>query len=125
MTTSRVAADQTSIFPRFLDLAYPNIERGDGVVVALGGSEPQLDDRVAGVARRLLEQLLLAAGEVVIDRATRRPGVLDHLREGGRLDTVLAHQDEGALDHAVARMVCHDGSRLILTIIIVISRVGL
>jgi adenosylmethionine-8-amino-7-oxononanoate aminotransferase len=26
-----IAADQTSTFPRFLDLAYPSIERGDGV----------------------------------------------------------------------------------------------
>ena len=26
-----VSADETSVFPRFLDLAYPNIERGEGV----------------------------------------------------------------------------------------------
>ena len=28
---SRVTADATSVFPRFLDLAYPVIERGEGV----------------------------------------------------------------------------------------------
>jgi adenosylmethionine-8-amino-7-oxononanoate aminotransferase len=29
--TVSVSADQTSVFPRFLDLPYPSIERGDGV----------------------------------------------------------------------------------------------
>ncbi len=29
--TAAVRAEQTSVFPRFLDLAYPNIERGEGV----------------------------------------------------------------------------------------------
>src|ERR1700687_1978371 len=28
---SRVKADATSVFPRFLDLAYPVVERGEGV----------------------------------------------------------------------------------------------
>ncbi|MDQ6818062.1 MAG: aspartate aminotransferase family protein, partial [Actinomycetota bacterium] len=26
-----IVAERTNVFPRFLDLAYPNIERGDGV----------------------------------------------------------------------------------------------
>ena len=26
-----IAADATSVFPRYLDLAYPNVERGDGL----------------------------------------------------------------------------------------------
>jgi adenosylmethionine-8-amino-7-oxononanoate aminotransferase len=29
--TAFIRAEQTSVFPRFLDLAYPNIERGEGV----------------------------------------------------------------------------------------------
>ena len=29
--TSTIGAEQTSVFPRFLDLAYPSIERGEGV----------------------------------------------------------------------------------------------
>src|SRR5207249_11570856 len=29
--TATVGAERTSVFPRFLDLAYPNIERGEGV----------------------------------------------------------------------------------------------
>jgi adenosylmethionine-8-amino-7-oxononanoate aminotransferase len=31
MASATVTADQTNVFPRFLDLAYPNIERGHGV----------------------------------------------------------------------------------------------
>src|SRR5437899_4934514 len=31
MTSARVAADQTNVFPRFYDLEYPNIEHGEGV----------------------------------------------------------------------------------------------
>jgi adenosylmethionine-8-amino-7-oxononanoate aminotransferase len=29
--TAAVRSDETSVFPRFLDLAYPNVERGEGV----------------------------------------------------------------------------------------------
>jgi len=38
-----ITADQTSIFPRFLDLAYPNIERGDGVWVYTVDGQKILD----------------------------------------------------------------------------------
>src|SRR6266849_4735474 len=31
MAQATISAEQTSLFPRFLDLAYPNIERGKGV----------------------------------------------------------------------------------------------
>jgi len=31
MAQATISAEQTSVFPRFLDLAYPNIERGKGV----------------------------------------------------------------------------------------------
>src|SRR5437773_11454413 len=43
MISARVAADQTSTFPRFLDLAYPNIERGDGVWLYTTSGERILD----------------------------------------------------------------------------------
>ena len=36
-------ADQTSTFPRFLDLAYPSIERGEGVWLHTTGGEKILD----------------------------------------------------------------------------------
>src|SRR5438067_74593 len=43
MISARVAADQTSTFPRFLDLGYPNIERGDGVWLFTTTGEKILD----------------------------------------------------------------------------------
>jgi hypothetical protein len=38
-----VAADQTSTFPRFLDLAYPNVERGEGVWLHTTAGDKILD----------------------------------------------------------------------------------
>lgn len=43
MSSERVTEDQTSTFPRFLDLAYPSIERGDGVWLHTTGGEKILD----------------------------------------------------------------------------------
>jgi adenosylmethionine-8-amino-7-oxononanoate aminotransferase len=39
----RITADQTSTFPRFLDLAYPSVERGEGVWLYTTGGEKILD----------------------------------------------------------------------------------
>jgi adenosylmethionine-8-amino-7-oxononanoate aminotransferase len=38
-----VRADETSVFPRFLDLAYPNIERGEGVWLTTADGRRILD----------------------------------------------------------------------------------
>jgi adenosylmethionine-8-amino-7-oxononanoate aminotransferase len=38
-----VATDRTSVFPRYLDLAYPSIERGDGVWLFTADGTPILD----------------------------------------------------------------------------------
>jgi len=43
MRAERVTADQTSTFPRFIDLAYPSVERGDGVWLYTTGGEKILD----------------------------------------------------------------------------------
>lgn len=43
MSVERVAADQTSTFPRFLDLAYPSVESGEGVWLTMAGGERILD----------------------------------------------------------------------------------
>src|SRR5579864_4667709 len=43
MAAATVTADQTSVFPRFLDLAYPNIERGRGVWLETTAGERILD----------------------------------------------------------------------------------
>jgi adenosylmethionine-8-amino-7-oxononanoate aminotransferase len=43
MASATVTADKTSVFPRFLDLAYPNIERGRGVWLETTSGERILD----------------------------------------------------------------------------------
>jgi len=43
VSAERIAADQTSTFPRFLDFAYPNVERGEGVWLHTTGGEKILD----------------------------------------------------------------------------------
>src|SRR5260221_12777842 len=43
MSAERIAADQTSTFPRFLDLDYPSVERGDGVWLYTTAGEKILD----------------------------------------------------------------------------------
>jgi len=43
MATATITADKTSVFPRFLDLAYPNIERGRGVWLETTAGERILD----------------------------------------------------------------------------------
>ena len=43
MALATVRAEETSVFPRFLDLAYPNIERGHGVWLETVGGERILD----------------------------------------------------------------------------------
>jgi adenosylmethionine-8-amino-7-oxononanoate aminotransferase len=43
MASATVTADRTSVFPRFLDLAYPNIERGRGVWLETTSGERILD----------------------------------------------------------------------------------
>lgn len=43
MASATVSADQTSVFPRFLDLAYPNVARGEGVWLETTGGERILD----------------------------------------------------------------------------------
>jgi adenosylmethionine-8-amino-7-oxononanoate aminotransferase len=43
MISARVSANQTSTFPRFLDLEYPNLERGEGVWLFTTKGEKILD----------------------------------------------------------------------------------
>lgn len=43
MPSGTVTADQTNVFPRFLDLAYPNVERGSGVWLETVGGQKILD----------------------------------------------------------------------------------
>jgi adenosylmethionine-8-amino-7-oxononanoate aminotransferase len=43
MVKSEIRADETSVFPRLLDLAYPNVERGEGVRLTLADGREILD----------------------------------------------------------------------------------
>ena len=71
-TDAEIRADETSVFPRFLDLAYPNVDRGEGVrlfltdgrelldassggamVASLGHGVPEIVDAAAEQAERL------------------------------------------------------------------------
>ncbi len=43
MSAAQVSASESKVFPRFLDLAYPNVERGDGVRLRLTDGREILD----------------------------------------------------------------------------------
>lgn len=72
MTTAAIASTATHVFPRFLDLDYPNVERGDGVwltttdgrriidatsggamVACLGSGVPEISEAATEQAERL------------------------------------------------------------------------
>ena len=72
------------------------VDRGGRVVVGERRDEAR-GGELPGVLRRLLDQLRLAAGEVVVDRAARSTRVREHLGERGGLHAALAHQDRAAL----------------------------
>ena len=48
MAAPTIRADETGVFPRFLDLAYPNIERGHGVWLETTAGERILDATSGG-----------------------------------------------------------------------------
>jgi len=62
VSPERVAADQTSTFPRFLDLAYPSVERGEGVWLYATGGEKILDACSGGA---MVSSLGNGASEIV------------------------------------------------------------
>jgi len=62
VSPERVAADQTSTFPRFLDLAYPSVERGEGVWLYTTGGEKILDACSGGA---MVSSLGNGASEIV------------------------------------------------------------
>jgi adenosylmethionine-8-amino-7-oxononanoate aminotransferase len=68
MSPERTAADQTSTFPRFLDLAYPSIERGEGVWLHTTGGEKILDACSGGA---MVSSLGNGVSEIV-DAGTRQ-----------------------------------------------------
>ena len=63
-----ISADQTSTFPRFLDLAYPSIERAEGVWLHTSGGEKILD----GCSGGAMTSNLGHGARDVIDAAARQ-----------------------------------------------------
>src|SRR6185436_2880256 len=81
--------------------------RGEGAqdldrIAVLGGPVDRADDVLPRVAHGVLDQLRLAAREVVVDRAARRAAVLDHIAEARTGEALLTDQHRGARDHPVA-----------------------
>jgi adenosylmethionine-8-amino-7-oxononanoate aminotransferase len=62
VTAERITADQTSTFPRFLDLAYPSVESGQGVWLETTGREKILDACSGGA---MVSSLGNGAAEVI------------------------------------------------------------
>jgi adenosylmethionine-8-amino-7-oxononanoate aminotransferase len=46
--TGTITSDRTSVFPRFLDLSYPNVERGEGVWLVTSEGERVIDASSGG-----------------------------------------------------------------------------
>ena len=80
MSPERVAADQTSTFPRFLDLAYPSVERGEGVWLYTTGGEKILDACSGGA---MVSSLGNGASEIVDEGAKQAERIayfyMDHV----------------------------------------------
>ena len=105
MSPERVAADQTSTFPRFLDLAYPSIERGDGVWLHTTGGEKILDACSGGA---MVSSLGNGASEIVeagglMSQAGRAHGLFLH--------GPLHQRADGAAGRPPHRVGAADGAR--------------
>ena len=68
MTAGVVSADSTSVFPRFLDLAYPNIARGHGVWLETTSGQQILDACSGGAMVACLGQGV----QEIVDAAARQ-----------------------------------------------------
>jgi hypothetical protein len=65
--TGTITSDRTSVFPRFLDLSYPNVERGEGVWLVTSEGERVIDASSGGAMVMCLgygvPDIVAAAGE--------------------------------------------------------------
>lgn len=75
---STVTADKTSVFPRFLDLAYPNIERGHGVWLETTGGEKILDGCSGGAMVACLGHGLREIAEAAAKQAEQLAYFYNH-----------------------------------------------
>ena len=70
-TLGTVLADQTSVFPRFLDLAYPNVERGDGVWLTTTDGRRILDASSGGAMVACLGHGVPEVVEAAVEQAQK------------------------------------------------------
>jgi adenosylmethionine-8-amino-7-oxononanoate aminotransferase len=66
-----VAASETHVFPRFLDLGYPNVERGDGVWLTTTDGRSVLDASSGGAMVACLGYGVQAIVEAWVEQADR------------------------------------------------------
>jgi adenosylmethionine-8-amino-7-oxononanoate aminotransferase len=71
MSSGTIAATETRVFPRFLDLGYPNVERGDGVWLTTTDGRRILDASSGGAMVACLGYGVQAIVEAWADQAER------------------------------------------------------
>ncbi|OLC66912.1 MAG: hypothetical protein AUH76_00195 [Candidatus Rokubacteria bacterium 13_1_40CM_4_67_11] len=69
--TAGIRADETNVFPRFLDLAYPNIDRGDGVWLYTTDGDRILDACSGGAMVACLGHGVKELADAAADQAER------------------------------------------------------
>src|SRR3989441_9553163 len=69
--TAGIRADETNVFPRFLDLAYPNIDRGDGVWLYTTDGDRILDACSGGAMVACLGYGVKELADAAADQAER------------------------------------------------------
>src|SRR5213593_4187892 len=75
MKAGRIAADETSTFPRFLDLLYPSIERGEGVWLHTTAGERILDACSGGA----MASTLGSGVHAIVDAAAEQAGHIAYM----------------------------------------------
>jgi adenosylmethionine-8-amino-7-oxononanoate aminotransferase len=70
-TAAVVRADESSVFPRYLDLAYPNVERGEGVRLYLTDGREILDACSGGAMVACLGHGVRSVIQAAADQAER------------------------------------------------------
>src|SRR2546428_7498848 len=69
--TAGIRADETNVFPRFLDLAYPNIDRGDGAWLYTTDGDRILDACSGGAMVACLGHGVKELADAAADQAER------------------------------------------------------
>jgi adenosylmethionine-8-amino-7-oxononanoate aminotransferase len=76
--TARISAEQTHVFPRFLDLSYPLVERGQGVWLELSDGRKLLDACSGGAMVTCLGHGLVAIADAAAAQAEQIAYMYNH-----------------------------------------------